>query len=136
MDPITIVGLASGIAQLVDFGGKVLSKSLELYGSGKGALDENIDIETTCSDLVKLNTQLDQFSQDPGLGALCKASSDVANSLLKVLAKVKVNGRKQRWESFQKAVKSIWKKEEIQGLEKRLSMLRDETNLRITINTR
>lgn len=138
MDPITAVSLAGTVVQFVDFTSKVVSKSTELYRSGRDALAENVDIETTASDLTKLNTRLKQTTavSDPDLQALCQACGDVADQLLAALAKLKVNDKGQKWQSLRKALRSIWSKEEIMQLEQRLASFRGELNLRITIGMR
>ena len=138
MDPITAVSLAGTVIQFVDFTGKVISKSTEFYRSGRGEFAEHDDIETTAADLTKLNTQLKQTTavDDPDLQALCQACGDVADQLLAALAKVKVNGKGQKWQSLRKALRSIWSKEEIGQLEQRLASFRSELNLRITIGMR
>ena len=54
MDPLTIVSLVANIGQFVDFTGKLISKSVEIYGSAEGVLVENTEIEATVNDLVRL----------------------------------------------------------------------------------
>jgi hypothetical protein len=138
MDPITAVSLAGTVIQFVDFTSKLVSKSTELYRSGRGVLAENADIETTTADLTKLNGRLKQTTAvgDSDLQALCQACGDVAEQLLAALAKVKVNGKGQKWQSLRKALRSIWSKEEIGQLEQRLASFRGELHLRITIGMR
>lgn len=58
MDPLTIIGLVGNIVQLVDFSGKLISKSTELYQSSEGALAENIYTETVTNHLDLLNNKL------------------------------------------------------------------------------
>jgi hypothetical protein len=138
MDPITAVNLVGTIVQLVDFSSKLISKSTELYRSGRGVLTENAHIETATEDLSKLNTRLKQSTAagDADLQVLCQACSDVADQLLAALAKVKVNNKGQKWQSLTKALRSIWSKEEIQQLEQRLASFRNQLNLRITLGMR
>jgi molecular chaperone GrpE (heat shock protein) len=136
MDPITAVSLVGTIVQLVDFSIKVVSKSTELYRSGRGVLTENTQIETATKDLSKLNAQLKQSTAagDTELQVLCQACSDVADQLLAALAQVK--GKEQKWQSLRKALRSILSKEEIRQLEFRLASFRDQLNRRITIRMR
>jgi urease accessory protein UreF len=138
MDPITTVSLVAIIVQLVDFSCKVLSNSTEFYRSAGGVLIENAHIETTVTDLSKLNTRLKQSSAagDTELQTLCEACNDVADQLLITLSKVKVNGKGQRWQSFRKALRSIWSKDKIQQLEQRLASFRSQLNLRIATGMR
>src|SRR6266566_2274950 len=58
MDILVAIGLAGNIIQFVDFGGKLISKTAEIYKSSTGALVENVDIETATNNLVLLSTTL------------------------------------------------------------------------------
>jgi hypothetical protein len=138
MDPITIVGLVGTVVQFVDFSSKIVSKSTELYRSGTDALAENADIEITTKDLLKLNTRLKQSIPvgDTGFQTLCQSCCGVGDELIAALSKVKVDGKGRKWQSLRKAIRSIWSKEDILQLEKRLASFRDELNLRITIGMR
>lgn len=137
MDPISAVSLAGTVVQLVDFSIKIVSKSSELYRSGSDGPVENQSIDKATKDLTKLNDQLkDSSVSDSDLLELCKACGDAADELLTALSKVKVDGKGRTWQSFRKALRSIWSKEEIQELEKRLARFRDELNLRLTAGLR
>ncbi|KKA23702.1 kinesin light chain 1, partial [Rasamsonia emersonii CBS 393.64] len=137
MDPLSVVGLVGNIVQFVDFTGKLISKSVFLYHSGKGVLPENIDIETATKHLVLLNTKLKDAATSTGsreLQRLCTSCGDVADELLAAVDKVKVKGEPGKWKSVQKALRSVWSKDDIEGLEKRLARFREELNLHIALN--
>lgn len=135
MDPISALSLAATVVQLVDFSIKIVSKSSELYRSN--GLVENQSIDKATKDLIKLNDQLkDSSVSNSDLQELCKACGDAADELLTALSKVKVDGKGKAWQSFRKALRSIWSKEEIQELEKRLARFRNELNLRLTVGLR
>jgi hypothetical protein len=138
MDPLTVVSLVATIAQLIEFGSQVVSKSTELYRSGKGALEENIDLEAATTDLVKLSENLKVLTTvaDNGLGTLCEACDKVATQLLQTLDKIKLNKGDRKWQSFWKALKSIWSKKGVQELEHRLVRLQEELNLHIIVGLR
>lgn len=136
MDPLTAIGLAGNVVQFVDFCGKLVSKSVEIYRSREGVLREIIDIETATKDLAQLNDQNSIVTADEALERLCKSCIAVADELLQALGKVKVNGSPQKWLSFRKALRSVWSKEQIRELEQRLAILRDQLNLRLTADLR
>lgn len=137
MDPISAISLAGTVVQLVDFSIKIVSKLSELYRSGSDGLIENQSIDKATKDLTKLNDQLkDSSVSDSDLQELCKASGDAADELLTALSKIKVDGKGRTLQSFRKALRSIWSKEKIQGLEKRQARFRDELNLRLTAGLR
>lgn len=147
MDPITALGIAGSVVQLVDFGIKVVSKSKKIYRSGDGTLERNHDLESVASDLLVIQTKLRQSlrpleSQGPlseddhALVKLSESSSDVASELLERLNKAKVEGRFQRWKSVRQAVKSITSKKDVDELADRLMTLRGQLDLRIVIGLR
>ena len=139
MEILAAIGLAGNIVQFVDFSGKLVTKTAEIYRSGTGALVENIDIETATNDLVLLSTKLHDSANSTGdtaLGELCLSCDTVAKELLSALDKVKVKGKKQKWKSFRKALRSVWSKEDIAALEQRLARFRDELNFRVGVNLR
>jgi len=45
-------------------------------------------------------------------------------------------GKKEEWESMRKALRSLWSKEKIQEIEKRLASFREELNLHIVVDLR
>ena len=51
MDPVSALGVASSIVQLVDFGFRLVSNSVELYKSNDGATVTNRDLAITAQDL-------------------------------------------------------------------------------------
>jgi len=137
MDILTAIGLVGNIVQFVDFGSKLISKSVELYRSGEGALGENIDTETATYHLLLLNDKLKDTATSTGdktLLDLCEACHTVARDLLEALDKVKVKGKQQKWKSIRKALRSVWSKEDIEELERRLEKLRTELNLHVVVD--
>lgn len=139
MEPLTIIGLVGTIVQFVDFSGKLISKSTELYRSGEGALAENIDTETATTHLVLLNSKLQKTTVttgDSALEKLCTSCGAVADDLLVALDKIKVKGISDRWKTIRKALQSVWSKEEIEGLERRLAKLKEELNLHLVVDLR
>jgi hypothetical protein len=139
MEVLAAVGLAGNIVQFIDFSGKLLAKSAQLYRSGECALAENIDFERATNDLVLLNKKLKDgatVTGDKALESLCLSCHTVADELLAALNKLKVKGKHQKWESIRKAIGSVRSKEDIEQLERRLSTFREEINLRIVIDLR
>jgi hypothetical protein len=139
MEVLAIVGLVGNIIQFVDFSGKLISKSVQLYQSREGALAENIDTETATNHLLLLNDKLKDTATSTGdrtLKDLCEACHTVARELLEALDEVKVKGKQQKWKSIRKALNSVWSKEHIAQLEQRLANLRKELNLHVVVDIR
>ena len=139
METLAIIGLVGNIVQFVDFSGKLISKSTELYQSSEGALAENIDTETATNHLVWLNSKLQNAATttgDSALESLCKSCGTAADELLAALDKVKVKGKQDKWKSIRKSLQSVWSKEKIEELERRLAGLKEELNLHVVVNLR
>jgi hypothetical protein len=139
MEALAAIGLVGNIVQFVDFSGKLIAKSIELYHSYDGALEKNVGIETATRHLAVLIKKLEDDTITVGDGALQNLSllcQKAANDLLEALDKVKVKNRQQKWESIRKALRSIWSKEEIRELEQRLAKFREELNLHVVVQLR
>lgn len=50
-DPLSALGVASAIVQMVDFGAKLFSKSAKLYKSADGSLPTNVELSSIVEDL-------------------------------------------------------------------------------------
>src|ERR1700722_20902334 len=106
MEGLAAIGLAGTIIQFVDFSGKLVSKTAEIYKSGAGALIKNIDIETATNNLILLSTNLHASADSASgtaLGKLCQSCGAVVQQLPSALDKVKAKGEYQKGKSFRKA---------------------------------
>jgi hypothetical protein len=139
METLAIIGLVGNIVQFVDFSGKLISKSTELYRCSEGALAEHLDIEMATNHLVLLNSKLKEAATSTGDGALeslCISCGAAADNLLATLDKVKVRDKQHKWKSIRKALRSVWSKEEIEDLERRLATFREELNFHVVVDLR
>jgi hypothetical protein len=139
MEALAVIGLVGNIVQFVDFGSKLISKSVQLYQSRDGVLTENINTETATNRLVRLSSKLENAANatgDKALESLCESCSAVAAELLGALDQLKMHGEKEKWKSMRKALRSLWSKEKIQEIEKRLASFREELNLHIIVDLR
>jgi hypothetical protein len=138
MDPLTAVGLVGTIVQLVQFGSDLLSSAVQIYQDG--ALKEHNDTETATNCLLELSHKLEDAAGTAGLDTslekLCKACHEVGNELLAALSKLQLHGKKGKWKSMRAALQSVWSKDKIENLEKRLTSFREELNLRIIAELR
>jgi hypothetical protein len=139
METLAVIGLVGNIVQFVDFGSRLISKSIQLYQSGDGVLTENANTETAANHLIQLSNKLENAANttsDKALHALCRSCGVVAVELLGALDKLKVQGKKGKWKSMRKALRSLWSKEKIQEIEKQLEGFREELNLHIVVDLR
>jgi hypothetical protein len=140
LDPISALGLAGNLVQFVDFLFKLVSESRGIYKSATGALNEHAFLEKIAVDLSKLSDSLPSTTLGVtgssslvghdilDLAAECK---DVSRRLLGALEEIKVKGSHRRWKSFVQALKSVWKREEIEELTRRLDRIQNLLNTRL-----
>jgi hypothetical protein len=139
MEVLAAIGLVGNIVQFVDFSCKLISGSVRLYGSVEGALVENSEIEAVARDVVLLHEKLKggtTSTSNAAIKSICQSCNNVSDELLDALHTLKVKGKYQRWTSLRKAFRSIWSKEKIEELERRLARLRERLNLRIIAELR
>jgi len=150
LDPWTALGLAGNIVQFADFGIRILSRTKKLYDSVDGTLEGYQELDLVIEDLkrgcdlIPRHLSLEDGSRgsdrEQMLQKLCGNCHAVADLLVTELEKFRVRegltGRLKLLKSFSAAAHSVWTKDELDSLERRLSMLREEIQLHITIGTR
>ncbi|KAL8720956.1 MAG: hypothetical protein Q9181_007810 [Wetmoreana brouardii] len=120
MESLAALGLASNILQFLDFGGKLISGTLELYHTVDGATSSNSVLEHLSKDLDHLYTGLlPAVACGSGLG---KTESDAAllglgRDFLAVLEDLKVKSHRKRFDSVRQALRGAWKAGDIQKYE-------------------
>ena len=163
LDPLTALSVAGNVIQLVDFGNKIVNHTLILSrdDGSRSTVVEELNIVTV--ELKGLCTKLEQSLRDGVLSSsesvgqqslkkLCNASYMLATELLRKLDFIKAKGGKMqarckdegkcmdgkcgKWHSFMEAVKWAWKEDEILGLKKRLSAMREMMEMHVIISLR
>ncbi|KAJ5360510.1 hypothetical protein N7517_009701 [Penicillium concentricum] len=137
MDPLTALGLASNVVQFVQFASNLVKIAVEVRRSSSGCTDDILTLDTLYGQLNDFNSELlsgrdnaSSYLNGPGsksnknstslrtLSLLCQSDCE---KLLLVVRKLKVqDGSRGRWQSFRTALKSLWEKEDIEDLERRL----------------
>jgi hypothetical protein len=137
MDPLTAIGLAGNIISFIDVTSNVLSKARQLYDAASGATPENDELESLTKNLRDLadrarrksvnTTRNDHFSlnitSETVLDSLSQQCVKVAEELLEVLESVKVKGEGRTLKSAVQAVKSVWKQDHIDSIQRRLDRI-------------
>jgi hypothetical protein len=147
LEPLATLSLAGTVVQFVDFGSRVLSKGHQIYRSVDGALSENIELETVTADLIELNTRLKRSLRPAGtigcfskteqaLEDVCNGCRGVSEELLVRLNGLKVQGKRRRWKSLRKALKTVWTKADIDATAGRLAMFKNQLELQILVSLR
>lgn len=91
MDPVSALGFASSVVQLIHFGFSLGSQVKRIYYSADGALPEHIECEESgnrlkeLSDKIKESIGVMRTSSNPLAQAENKALEDICNGCIKVL---------------------------------------------------
>ena len=130
MDPITGIGLAASVIQLLAFSVQAVTTCREVYE--QGSVKEYRDLDYTTGHLASLTRSLQQslhssstrpwaFSREErdllDLGQKCE---DCANELQRELSKLKTRKRASTLEAARLATRAIWKKSTINKIQKDL----------------
>jgi hypothetical protein len=147
LDPLTALSLAGNIIHIVDFSSKLVNKGREIYRAVDGALSENLEIEIVAKDLTTLVQKLMNHTGSDGhtsvsstdladseLHQICENCKSISTKLLAKLQEIKVKGKHRQWKSFRQALKSVWTKDEIDGLARRLAVFRNQLQFHIMVS--
>ncbi|KAF4628545.1 hypothetical protein G7Y89_g9606 [Cudoniella acicularis] len=146
-DPITIIGLAGTVIQIVETSGRLISKSCEIYASVDGVFRENAELETLVTDLQKTNAKLARIPlqlstgdvidrDDKALRQLCCGCNEVADELLDRLALLKVGsgGDSRKLDSVKYAWRFMRNEKELNALAARVAAYREQLHSRILVS--
>ncbi|KAM0343784.1 hypothetical protein ACHAPU_008212 [Fusarium lateritium] len=136
MDPVTAVGLASGILTFVEAGLKLVKIAHEIHNSVDGVLGENKHRESVADEVKKAASRLEttgNSSLTPERQALCdlaKKCREASTELITALHKVKPKpGSSNTFKSIKYAVKANRRVDEIRQLEDQLKDYRNQLTL-------
>ncbi|KAI9663972.1 MAG: Ankyrin-2 [Bathelium mastoideum] len=143
LDPVTAIGLATNVAELVELSWKIVSKSRDICKHG--ALPEHRDMKTVTTDLQNVNNKLlgllHQAEKDQGLTdndealrQLCESSNKIATQLTGRLKSIDPGDECPSWKSIRHALKSVWIKSELDDTSARLQAYRSQLNTRILVS--
>ena len=150
LDPLTALGLAGNVLQVISFTVDLVSEGNRIYNAADGALEENRDSATIADDLDKLSAGLSDAQSkwlaahngqrlDPDeqrLGEICDRCGEIARTLIAQLDKLKVEGKHRRIKSFKQAIVSVWRADEIEKTAAQLEKYRNEIDSHILFGLR
>ena len=147
MDPISAIGLAGSVINLVDFTTRLISKGSQYYESPSGAVIENLELEIIAENFDRLSRRLaDTSSPFHGLRSLSddeltlqkvgREAQKVAESFVSVLDSLKIRGRNTKWKSFRQALKTLWSKEDIDEMQRKLSLFQGSVAVHLLVVVR
>lgn len=140
LDPLTAAGLAGNIITFVDFSSKALAKGKQLYDSASGATKENEEVEALTRNLKDLAQNIQKRPKEVSIGGrsrlnlssagildnLSQQCIQVADELLEALESIKVSGDGRLRKSAVQAVKTLWKQDHVEGLQRRLDRIANQ----------
>lgn len=141
-ESLAAVGLAGNIVQFISFSAELVSKTRDIHKSGSGVSGDVVDLDSVSNSLRSLiRPILNQGNVSTQLQQIAERCHDVADELLEATAELKYdsnlsNKGPTKWQSFRKALKCIWKKDQIDALKMRLQLLRDQLSLHLVSNTK
>jgi hypothetical protein len=147
LDPLTTLGAVANVAQFIEFAIKIFANSHSIYNSANGSLIEHDDLGRVSEDISALSRKLQESltttaasdsltGDEQALCDLCKGCIDVSQELTNALKNLTGQGKPGKFRSFRQALKSVWSKDDIDRLEKRVRLFKEELNTRIIVGLR
>ena len=134
MEPLSALGLASNLVQLVDFTCKLFGGAVAIYKSSSGSGKENAVLHVIAADLSNLAINIaDSPQHSYELRRLTAEGRGISQELLQALQKLRLQGQKSKWKSFIVALKEAWNHDKVNEIANRLSILQSQLNLHIQV---
>ncbi|KAJ9148897.1 p-loop containing nucleoside triphosphate hydrolase [Pleurostoma richardsiae] len=140
MDPYTALSLAASVVAFVDFTAKLLSKANEIRKDGSSV--DVAHLNKMSAHLIDLSTGLRYrrhgdgvaLAEEVALEAIALDCANVADELARTLNKLTDGSERGKvWPSIRAAFKTMWHKDEVEQLTKRLDQYRQEMSLRLLV---
>lgn len=132
MEALAAVGLASNVAQFLEYGITGVRIFSEIVSNADGTSKQNIELEQVTS-LIKgtmmdiKNGNPESASKDATLVTLVDRSLEISEEIVKILESIKMSyekGKLRVIEGVYKTGKALWKRDELEQLSGRLFNLR------------
>lgn len=147
LDPLTALGIAANVVQFIDFTLRIIAKSNDIHQSASGSLVEHDDLSKVTLDLSALSKKLQDAltmtattanltPDEQALHHLSTGCFEASQELMQALQKLQSSGKLGRFRSFRQALKTVWSKDEIKQLERRVGMYKEELTFRIVVGLR
>jgi len=135
MDPITAIGLASGIITFLDFSWAIVTGVKELHESGARTTKENDRIGKIINDLKDYARDIEAggpgaSKHDMALRELATDCGKLCKELVAILERLK-SKKNSKWQNLKTVLASMRKAGEVAAIEARLGEYRAEMNLRL-----
>lgn len=131
MDPVSSLGLASAILQVIDFSSKLISGAAEVYSSASGTIVKFEDSDKAIESLRSLTRRLDVrnmggplSSEDRSLLETKHGCEDLSRDIQAIVKSTKTAGTKSRRVSVMVSWRALRRKGKLKTLEERLDRYR------------
>jgi len=142
MDPVTTIGLVSGILTFVDAAGKILKLSWALYNSAEGSSEETemrLKLADSMAVILKRLSPPNQSAmaeEDRALVTLAQECNRLSNDIREELQSLRPKRRKSKARSSLAALKTLLVEPKIRDLEQQLQRCRDQLHFHISTLSR
>ncbi len=142
MDPVTTIGLVSGILTFIDAAGKVLKLSWALYDSAEGSLEENemrLKLADSTADIwrqLSPSVQSAMAEEDTAVATLARECYRLSNGIREVLENLRPKRRKSKAQSGLAALKTLMAEPKIRNLETQLQRCSDQLHFHVSALSR
>lgn len=130
MDPVTAIQLASAVLSFVQAGATVLKTAREIRDSADGLSDDSRNRQVVAESMRGAIRKLRAADQgkiacDPSLSKVIAECEDLSGKIENCLQRI----QKSRFGRFGSASKALFKKDELEGLERKLDRCRSQLKL-------
>jgi hypothetical protein len=156
LDPLTALGLAANVVQLISFTGDLLKKGRQISSSVDGQLLDHKALRIITTSLQELTNNLivtaslqehtkNSTSSSSGskltsterqLQQICTGCSEASTSLLEALQTLHMQEKRGVWRSFRQALNCIWSEDKINALSARLEQYRRQIDTTLLVSLR
>jgi hypothetical protein len=128
LEGLAVLSLAGNIAQFLELGCKLFSKSRELYESAAGITAEDAQLgiiarstQILSEGLIITGTDdVRRSADESNLMTLAKECKEMADQVLGALNQLKVKGSRSNWKCLRASLKRVWKSGQIEDIARRL----------------
>ena len=130
MDPVTAIQLASAVLSFVQAGATVLKTAKEIRDSADGLSDDSRSRQVVAESMNRAIRKLraadhDKIAFDPSLSRVVAECEDLSGKIEACLQRIQTS----RFGRFGSASKALFKKDELEELERKLDRCRSQLEL-------
>jgi hypothetical protein len=147
MEPLSALSIATAVIQFLDFTGKIVSGTWQIYrGQPPKKTEANSDVASITESLHGVTKSLQASknksrlqpwsSQDAAISKLAESCTEVGEQLLTLLNRLRAQSNHRVWPSFRTALRTVWSEKDIERLCQTLENYRQQISMHILIALR